>query len=306
MEFAWRMAGTFVWPVVVLAGLIAYRPWITGKLGLLRVKAGGFEGEVRVLNAKVDTIGRDMATTLSGMPQPTAEDEIPTSLVDLIPVVTRNRGEGLQVAFGLVLRALRDNYPQLRRVPPSQLSQAMQTLVARREMEADIAASVGQLQELLDMPEWDSDKSGDTRRYAFLMLAEGAIHEILRTAQRRAAGTSGGAPGSAAGPVSPSWGGRYDDRFTIELDILRWDGTQFSGIMTYPDDDTATSVDGQADGQAGATSVRLSWQEREYSRTGRRSIDFNGNYVATITDDHMDASWRRGNQPIVHFTMTAN
>ena len=96
MEFAWRMAGTFVWPVVVLAGLIAYRPWITGKLGLLRVKAGGFEGEVRVLNAKVDTIGRDMATTLSGMPQPTAEDEIPTSLVDLIPVVTRNRGEGPQ------------------------------------------------------------------------------------------------------------------------------------------------------------------------------------------------------------------
>ena len=75
--------------------------------------------------------------------------------------------------------------------------------------------------------------------------------------------------------------------------------------MTYPDDDTATSVSGQADGQAGSASVSLSWQEQGYTLRGRRNIDFNGSYAATVTGDHMDADWRRGNRPIVQFTMTA-
>jgi hypothetical protein len=39
MEFTWRMVGTLIWPAAVLAGLIAYRPWITEKLESLRVKA---------------------------------------------------------------------------------------------------------------------------------------------------------------------------------------------------------------------------------------------------------------------------
>jgi hypothetical protein len=306
MEFTWRMVGTLVWPIVVLAGLIAYRSWITENLASLRVKAGGFEGEVKVLNAKVDTIGRDLATTLSEMPQPTAEDEIPTSLVDLIPVVTKNRSEGQQAAFGFVLKALRDNYPQLRRVPPSQLPQAMQSLVDKHEMDANIAASVKQLQELIEMPEWNSDQVGDTRRYAFLMLAEGAIHEILRTTQRRAAGATGNAPGRTAPPVRPSWRGTYDGRFPIELHILGWDDTKFSGIMTYPDDGTVTSVNGKIDGQTGSGSVNLSWQERDYALRGQRDIDFNGTYTAAVTDDHMDADWRQGNQVAVQFMMTAD
>jgi hypothetical protein len=183
MEFTWRMVGTLIWPVVALAALIVYRPWITEKLQSLGIKFGGFE--VRVLNNKVDTIGRDMASTLAQMPQPTAADEIPTSLVDLIPVVTRDRSAGLRSAFDLVLKALRDNYPQLRLVPPSQLAQAMKNLVDNHEMGANVETSVRQLQELLDMPEWNSDHVGDTRGYAFLMLAEGAIHEILRTAQKQ-------------------------------------------------------------------------------------------------------------------------
>lgn len=305
MEFTWRMVGTLIWPVVALAALVFYQPWITKNLKFFRVKFGGFEGEVEVLNAKVDTIGRDVATTLSEMPQPIAKGEIPTSLVDLIAVVTRNRSEGLHAAFGFVLNALRDNYPQLRRVPLSQLPRAMQSLVDKHEMEADVAASVRQLQELLEMPEWNSDQVGDTRGYAFLMLAEGAIHEILRTAQHRAAGTDSGAPGSPAPPVRPSWRGSYDGRFPVELHILGWDGTQFSGTMAYPDDDTTTSVGGQADRQTGSASVNLSWQELDYALRGRRTIDFNGTYAATVTGDHMDADWRRGNQVIVQFTMTA-
>ena len=299
------MVGTLIWPVVVVAGLIAYRPWITKRLGLLRVKAGGFEGEVQVLNAKVDTIGRDISTTLSEMPQETAEGEIPTSLVDFIPVVTRNRSEGLRTAFDEVLKALRDTYPKLRGVRPSQLTQAMQTLVDKREMDAGVAASVRQLQELLKMPEWNSDQVGDTRGYAFLMLAEGAIHEILRTAPHRAPDANGGAPSSTVSPIRPSWRGTYDDRFPIELHILGWVGTQFTGIMTYPGDDTSTTISGQVGVQAGSTSVNLSWQERGYALRGRRDIDFNGSYAATVTGDHMDADWGRGNQTVVQFTMTA-
>jgi hypothetical protein len=192
-----------------------------------------------------------------------------------------------------VLKALQKTYPELRGVPLPQLKQEMQELVNRHQMVPAVAASVRQLQELLDMPEWNSDHSGDTRGYAFLMLAEGAIHEILRTANSGAAGT-----------LSPSWRGRYDDRFTIELRILGWDGTQFNGIMTYPDDDTATSVTGEAEAPAASNSVNLQWRERNYVVRGQRTVDFDGSYAATATSDQMDADWRKGNRPIVRFTMT--
>jgi hypothetical protein len=219
--------------------------------------------------------------------------------------VTRNRSEGLHAAFDSVLRALKDNYPQLRGVPLSQLKPTMQSLVDRGEMESSVAASVRQLQELLEMPEWSSDQVGDTRGYAFLMLAEGAIHEILRAAQHRAAGTDGDAPSDTASLVKPSWRGRFDDRFPVGLHILGWAGTQFSGTMTYPDDGTATSVSGQVEGGGGSTGVNLWWEERDYVLKGRRTIDFYGSYAAKVTGDHMDADWRRGDRPIVKFTMTA-
>jgi hypothetical protein len=304
MEFTWRMVGALIWPVVVLAGLIAYRPWITKRLESLRFKAAGIEGEVKVLNAKVDTIGLDISATLSEMPRPIARNEIPASLVDLIPVVNRNRSEGLHAAFELVVRALKASYSQLARVPLSQLNRAMDSLVDRREMEADVAASVRQLQELLEMPEWNVDQVGDTRGYAFLMLAEGAIHEILRTAEHRAAGADGGGL-DIARRVRPSWRGTYDGRFPIELRILGWEGTQFSGIMTYPDGDTVTSVGGQIDGQIESAGVNLSWKEIGYVLNGRRDIDFNGSYAATVIDDQMDAQWLKSGRVIVQFKMSA-
>jgi hypothetical protein len=303
MEFTWRMVGALIWPVVVLAGLIAYRPWITKRLESLRFKAAGIEGEVKVLNAKVDTIGLDISATLSEMPRPIARDQIPASLVDLIPVVNRNRSEGLHAAFELVVRALKASYSQLDRVPISQLKRAMDGLVDRREMEADVAASVRQLQELLEMPEWNVDQVGDTRGYAFLMLAEGAIHEILRTAEHRAAGADE-AGLDFARLVSPSWRGTYDGRFPIELRILGWEGTQFSGIMTYPDGDTVTTVRGQIDGQMESAGVGLLWKEIGYVLSGRRDIDFNGSYTATVIDDQMDAQWRKSGRAIVQFEMS--
>lgn len=99
MEFSWRMVATLAWPLVVLAGLIVYRKWITETLASLRVKVGSVEAE---LNTKVDTTGREIASALSEMPQLTADGEIPTSLVDLMPIVNRNRSDGIRAAFDLV------------------------------------------------------------------------------------------------------------------------------------------------------------------------------------------------------------
>jgi hypothetical protein len=184
MEFAWRMVATLVWPLVILVILIVYRKWITGTLTSLRLRVGTVEAE---LNTKVDTTGRDIASALSEMPRPIADGEIPASLVDLMPLVSKDRSDGMRAAFDLVHQALKENYPQLRRIPPSQLARAMQGLVDSELLDADVALSVEQLYELLEMPEWKSDPAGDTRGYAFLMLAEGAIHGILRSAQAHGA-----------------------------------------------------------------------------------------------------------------------
>jgi len=43
MEFSWRMVATLAWPLVVLAGLIVYRKWITETLTSLRFKFGSVE-----------------------------------------------------------------------------------------------------------------------------------------------------------------------------------------------------------------------------------------------------------------------
>lgn len=302
MEFTWRMVGTLIWPVVVAVVLIAYYPWITKRLGTFRVKAGGVEAEVSVLDDKADKIGQDLSPSLWKMREPITEDEVPTTLVDLIPVINKNRSEGLHAAFDLVVRAVKEHYPPLERVPPSQLKQAMQDLVADRGMEPDVAASVWQLQEFLEMPEWNEDKAGDTRGYAFLMLAEGAIHEILRTAQHRA--LAAGGDGSLARLVRPSWRGTYDNRFPLELRVLGWNGTDFTATITYPNEGTVTSVSGQAEGTTAGSGARLSWRETGYVLTGRRAIDRNGYYTATVTGDEMVAEWH-GRQVDIAFKMSA-
>jgi hypothetical protein len=119
-----------------------YRKWITETLSSLRLKVGTVEAE---LNTKVDTTGRDIASALSEMPQPIAEGEIPVSLVDLMPVVSKDRSDGMRAAFDLVHQALKENYPQLRRIPLSQLGQATQGLVDSGRLDADVALSVQQL-----------------------------------------------------------------------------------------------------------------------------------------------------------------
>jgi hypothetical protein len=308
MEFTWHMVATLAWPIVVIVTVFVFRKWIIKNLEYLGITFGKLSVQLKALNTKVDTVGQDISMTLSGdMAQP-AGDGIPESLVDLMATVSQDRMAGVHAAFDVVHRALKENYPQLRRVLPAQLPEAMDRLAANKEMEPDVAQSVKQLYELMVMPEWQKDQAGDTRGYAFLMLAEGAIHGILRSAQARGAETSGAETGGDSldggpAPIRRSWRGIYNSRFPIELEIGSWSGMNFGGTMTYPDGDTATSITGTAKDAAG--SIGLTWKELEFIRRGSRSIDFNGNYEATITGETMEGAWYQGSRRVARFTMTA-
>jgi hypothetical protein len=303
MEFSWRMVATLAWPLVVLAVLIVYRKWITQTFTSLKFKFGSVEAE---LNSKVDTTGREIASALSEMPQPIEEGEVPTSLVDLMPVVNRNRGDGIQDAFDLVHQALKENYPQLRRVPRSQIPQAVEGLASDGLLDKDVALSVKQLYELLGMPEWNSDRAGDTRGYAFLMLAEGAIHGIIRSAQAHGVSAERQLPGRLPGTISSSWRGTYNEDFPIELHILSWTGDGFTGEMIYPDGGTVTSIHGQVDVRIGrGSSFPLSWTEDEYIRHGRRDVELKGRYRGTVSGTRMEGTWYRESQSVARFEMTA-
>ncbi len=302
MEFTWRMVAALAWPAVIIVAVLAFRKWITERLESLGVTVGSLNVQVKALNRKVSAVGENISITLAdNMPQP-AGGGIPESLVDLMATVSKNRMEGIQAAFGRVHQALKEYYPQLRRVLPSQLPEAMQALVAKGEMEPDVELSVRQLYELLVMPEWQKDQAGDTRGYAFLMLAEGAIHGILRSARARSAPAGQLTPVSAPAAISTSWRGTYDDRFTIELRIDSWSDRSFTGTMTYPDENTTTSVTGTAEDQADG--VRLTWKEHEYVIRGSRDIEFDGSYTAIVTDGIMKkGAWYRANRRIAGFTM---
>lgn len=304
MEFTWRMVATLAWPAVVIIAVLAFRKWITEQLESLGITLGSLSVQLKALNSKVNVVGENISITLSdNMPQP-AGDGIPESLVDLMATVNKNRMEGIRAAFDLVQRALKENYPQLRRVLPPQLPEAMQVLVDKGEIEPDIALSVKQLYELLVMPEWQKDEQGGTRGYAFLMLAEGVIHGILRSAQVRSARPSPEPLVNAPPAISTSWRGTYDDRFTIELHIDSWSGRSFHGTMAYPEGNTVTSVTGAAEDES-SDSVRLTWKEHGYVIRGGRSIDFDGRYAAVARDGIMNGAWYQENRRVADFTMTA-
>lgn len=225
--------------------------------------------------------------------------------------VNNNRMEGIRTAFDLVHRALKENYPELRRVLPAQLPEAMKALVDKGEMEPDIELSVRQLYELLVMPEWQEDRAGDTRGYAFLMLAEGAIHSILRSAQTRNA-RADEEPSrrthamSAPDGIKAAWRGIYNRSFPIKLDIDFWTGEKFYGSMTYPDEGTVTSIAGTVVDEADSNGIHIRWTEPMYLREGGREVVLGGVYEATIRGNDMEGTWYQGQCPVARFTMTAS
>lgn len=179
MEFSWRMVAALAWPLVVFAVLIVYRKWITETFTSLTLRFGSVE---IALNRKVDTTGKDIASALRRMRGTSADGDSP-NLVDLMPEVSRNIGKCIQAAFGRVQEALEKYYPQFRGLPQSQILQTADDLKNNGLLDKDVAASVTKLYELLEMPQWNSDRAGDTRGYAFLMLAEGAIQGIIRSSK---------------------------------------------------------------------------------------------------------------------------
>ena len=312
MEFTWRMVSTLAWPAAVVIIVLVFRRWIVERLDLLGITLGSLGVQLKTLDLKVNRVGEDVSVTLSentpgpasNTPGPASDAEIPQSLVDLMATVNKNRMEGIRAAFDLVHRALKENYPQLRRVLPSQLPEAMHRLVDRGEMEGDVAMSVQQLYELLVMPEWEKDDAGGTRAYAFLMLAEGAIHGILRSARDRGEEAGEHSPGNLRAPIATSWRGVYNNAYDLQLDIAARSDGRFEGTMTYPDGGTITRVVGSI--ESAQDGIRLRWEEREVTRQGSRRIDLNGYYLATIENgDTMRGAWYHKDRLVARFTLTA-
>lgn len=300
MEFTWRMVTTLVWPLVVIVGLIAYKDWITEKLSNVTVKIGAAEF---ALGTKVTETGKDIAEVIADMPKPREGGAIPVSLVDLLPEVKRSRAKGIRAAFAVVRQALDQAYPELSAVSTPELERAMNDLVAKGRMDPDVAWSVVQLQQLLEMPEWRSDAVGDTRAYAFLMLAEGAIHGILRSAPAHA-------EGAGSDRIPSLWRGTYDGRFGIELRVQSWNGAEFTGEMAYPGPKTTvTSVSGHLEDQPREGDVRLEWKEDRILHQGSRVVETGGTYRASVSGkaNIMRGSWFNSlGNPVAPFEMTAS
>jgi hypothetical protein len=311
MEFTATLVNYLAWPAVILFVLIAYRRWLTSSLSpliggvrSLRVKAAGVE-----LESTFDVTGRDVAAALTKMPVP-ASGPVPTSLVDLIDVVNKNPREGIQAAFGLVRQALGLSYPQLDSVAPGQLVRAMQHLVRRGALDAEVESAVSQVYQLFEATTSGTDPADPAQGLQFLILAEGAIHAILRSAvpQPGNAGDDSLADAEAVAPIKLSWRGQYNDSYPIELRITSWGPDEFYGTMSYPGSGTVTDVVGQADGGGKSDGdFPIEWEETGYSTRGDRAIEFTGLYRATVTGNEMTGAWyyHDSDRTVARFEMKA-
>jgi hypothetical protein len=311
MQFASNLITVLAWPVVVLFVLIVYRRWITSTISsvtkgvkLKRVKAGPVEVE---WDATIDAAGRDVGGALAQMPVPAGDGPVPTSLVDLIDPVNKNPRAGIRTAFSLVLRALELSYPQLAAVAPYRLQGAMQDQVRRGLLSAEVERAVSQLYQLLEISQSSTDVADQTHGYDFLMVAEGAIHTILRSVRTQASGDYNDArSASESTPIRPSWRGIYNNDFTIELRVTEWRANDFEGVMIYPDSNTITRVTGRVEpGSRDRAPVTVRWEETGCARQGTRTIDLNGHYQATVSDDTMTGQWYQGNRLVARFEMEA-
>jgi len=77
------------------------------------------------------------------------------------------------------------------------------------------------------------------------------------------------------------------------------------GHRPASDGKTETSISGTAEDESDGV-VRLSWKENGYVIRGRRSIEFDGSYAATVSDMTMNGTWYRAGLRVADFTMTAS
>jgi hypothetical protein len=307
MQFSSNVITVVAWPLVALLLLVVYRNWIVagistaiGSRQIKKFKVGPVEFE---WFSEISSAGQDVGTALTAMP--VDEQAVPTSLVDLIPDVNKNPRGGIRRAFRLVRRALDESYPGLATVPQGDLANVLDNLARRGVLHADVRDAIGQLQNLLDMSNSDVKMVDPARGYLFLLLAEGAIHGILRSAEIHASEIHGTSPAVRPLPAGSSWQGWYNRDFVIELRLDRWIGsTTFEGQMLYPGSETVTGVTGQVittESVAGLTAI--AWKEDGYITKGSRAVDLGGEYKATVSGNVVSGNWFKGEQRLGEFQL---
>ena len=297
MEFTWKMVSVLVWPLVVIVlGIVFRRALVAGfqtlAAGLRSFKAAGVE-----LAFAMDNAWQDVTDVLAGMPgQSTKPGEVPTNLVDLYPLASRNPRRAVREAFRHVRQALAKRFPTTNGVSQENLIETMDGLVAHNVMSAEVEQAVGQVSRVLSMIDHIGDQD-EARRQAFeyIGLAESAIHVILR-------GSGTAAQLASEEPdIAGRWMGSYVSSkgpMEIQLVIDEVRGEDIAGEMYYPSEhDLRTTITGRvvAAGEPGFADAdgcpKLEW--REHASNGGGGLDFSGVYRAVVLGDRLIGDWRK-------------
>jgi hypothetical protein len=125
---------------------------------------------------------------------------------------------------------------------------------------------------------------------------------------------SGGCPPALNG----EWSGYYNRTRQIRLLVQGSQGEVFHGIMDYPAEGTATTIEGTihpdwskddpiwaqitGDAQAGSA-VAVSFRETAYERRGSSSISFDGEYRGIAEGNSMTGAWFSGSRVVGSFVL---
>jgi hypothetical protein len=310
MEFTWKMVSVLVWPLVVIAlGIVFRRALVAGfqtlTAGLRTLKAAGVE-----LSFAMDNAWQDVTDVLAGMPdQSTKPGEVPTNLVDLYPLASKNPRRAVREAFRHVRQALAQVFPATVGVSLEDLTETMDGLVVQNIMSAEVEQAVRQVSRVPAMIDRIGDKD-EARRQAFeyIGLAEGAIHVILR-GNRTVPGLASEETG-----IAGRWIGSYvSSKGTMEvhlkINVVR--GGRIAGETYYPSErDVRTTIAGRvvAAGEPGFADAdgysNLEWQEHGSRASG---LDFTGVYRAVVLGDRLIGDWRTDTRLVgmIQLTRTA-
>jgi hypothetical protein len=301
MQFSSSVITVLAWPLVILVFLLFYKTWITSNISTGKLKLGPVEFE---WFSEIGAVGQEVGDALDQMPlDPATAGPVPTSLVDLIADVNKNPRSGMRKAFRFVRRALDESYPGLASVTQDKLPAALGDLAHRGVLHPEVESAISQLNKLLDQP--NANAVADRGRgYLFLLLAEGAIHGILRSAEIHAGEISASQLAVEAPPVTSSWRGQYTrsrgsdkSSFDIELRISQWlNDTEFEGEMNYPGTGTSTSVAGHLAASPESRDTAITWRETAYLDQGTRTVEFGGSYEAVISHNLMTGKWKKEGQ----------
>jgi hypothetical protein len=307
MEFTWKMVSVLVWPLVVIVlGIVFRRALVAGfqtlTAGLRSFKAAGVE-----LAFAMDNAWQDVTDVLAGMPaQSTEPGEVPTNLVDLYPLASKNPRRAVREAFRHIRQALAKRFPATSGVSQENLIETMDGMVAHNVMSAEVEQAVGQVSRVLSMIDHGGDRD-EARRQAFeyIGLAEGAIHVILR-----GSGTTA-QPASEVPDIAGRWMGSYVSSkgpMEIQLTIDEVRGDDIAGEMYYPSEhDLRTTITGRVvpAGEPGFADAdgcpKLEWREQASSAGG---LDFSGVYRAVVLGDRLIGDWRKGTRVVGMIQLT--